>query len=284
MSALTFGICGVSGAFAEGDLRIDGLGGRAPERILVFVVRSEGVTVPVASFQETARRTIEEHMHARVVSMEEAFVRGGESLQQRLAECKGADGCYARLAGSVEVQYLLVITASHVGELDVVGARLLDLGMVTPVGNAVDPVTPDTDLLQVVPERIRAAVPPAMWDPFGGLLVKVDQDGAEVSINSKVAGVTPLDRIGYLLPGNYKVSAVKAGFRRTEADVVVDRGSDAQVGIHLLEEDSGGLAWWVWGLIGVAVLGGVATGVAVAASSGGTPTFCTVPDTSTCPK
>ena len=86
----------------EGPLRIDGLAARAPDRILVFVVRRGGIEIPVVSFLDVVRRTIDAHMHARVVSMEEAFVRAGDSLQRRLDECKGDDGCYARLAGSVD--------------------------------------------------------------------------------------------------------------------------------------------------------------------------------------
>lgn len=275
---------GARPASAEGDLRVDGLGGRAPERILVLVVRGEGINVPAVSFQEVARHAIEEHMHARVVSLEEAFVRGGESLQQRLAECKGADSCYARLAGSVEAAYLLVITASHVGSFDVVGARLLDLGMVSPIGNAVDPVPLDADILGVVPDRIRAAVPPAMWDPFGGLVVRADQPGAEISVNNKIVGVTPLDRIAFLLPGNYKVAAQKAGFVRSESEVLVERGADAQVGLTLVPEEGEGLAWWVWALIGGAVVGGAAAAIGVAAGNGERYSLCSATDPTLCSK
>lgn len=275
---------GARPALAEGDLRVDGLGGRAPERILVLVVRGEGINVPAVSFQEVARHTVEEHMHARVVSLEEAFVRAGESLQQRLAECKGADSCYARLAGSVEAAYLLVITASHVGSFDVVGARLLDLGMVSPIGNAVDPVPLDADILGVIPERIRAAVPPAMWDPFGAMVVRADQPGAEISVNNKIVGVTPLDRISFLLPGNYKVAAQKTGYKRTEAEVLVERGADAQVGLALIPEEGDGPAWWVWTLIGGAVVGGAAVAIGVAAGSGGQYSLCSSPDPTRCSK
>jgi hypothetical protein len=256
-----------------GDVRLDGLGGRGPDRILVFVVRGNGVGTPVVAFQDVARKTLEQHTHSRVVSMEEAFVRGGADLQKQLADCRGDDGCYARLAGPVEANLLLVITASKLGDTEVAGARLLDLGMVTAIGNAIDPISPGQDLLSAVADRIRAAVPPSMWDPFGGLTVEVDQRGAEVYLNGKVAGVTPIGRIVGLLPGSYQIRAIKTGYVPATASAMVERGLDAKVALRLEPEETGG-AWWIWVVAGVAVAAGGAVALGVGLSSGGEPTFC----------
>ncbi len=261
----------------DGPLRIDGLASRAPDRILVFVVRSDGIEIPVVSFLDVVRRTIDAHMHARVVSMEEAFVRAGDSLQRRLAECKGDDGCYARLAGSVEARYLLVVSATRVGELEVVGARMLDLSAVAPIGNAIDPLAPGMDMLEALPSRIQAAVPADLWDPFGAIVVRVDQPGAEVTVNGKVIGVTPFDKIGFLLPATYRVTAAKAGFVRAEAETTVLRGEDAQLAFTMVEEDNELMPWWAWTLIGVGVAAGAGLGIGLAVSGGGPTAVCSVP-------
>lgn len=254
---------------AQADLRIDVATGRPPERILVFVVRGEGVDIPVVTFQDEARRTLEDHLHARVVSMEEAFVRGGAELQTKLAECRGEDACYARLAAPVEATYLLVLTASRVSDLSFVGARLLDLGVVQPIGNAIDPLQPGETMLDVVADRIRGAVPPAMWDPFGTLLVNAP-DGAEISINGKVIGVAPLDRIGWMVPGGYRVGAGKAGFKPNETRAEIVRGEETSVSIELEPEDSGS-SWILWTAIGAAILGGAAAAVVLATRDPGEP-------------
>lgn len=261
----------------DGPLRIDGLASRSPDRILVFVVRSDAIEIPVVSFLDVVRKTIDAHMHARVVSMEEAFVQAGDSLQRRLAECKGDDGCYARLAGSVEARYLLVVSATKVGELEVVGARLLDLSAVAPIGNAIDPLAPGMDMLEALPARIQSAVPADLWDPFGSIVVRVDQPGAEVTVNGKVIGVTPFDKIGYLLPATYRVTAAKAGFVRAEAEAVVMRGEDAQIAFTMVEEDTGTMPWWAWTLIGVGVAAGAGLGIGLVVSSGGPSSVCSVP-------
>lgn len=281
-AALTAALCVMSTtlpAHAEGDgpLRIDGLVSRPPDTILLFVVKGDDVEIAVSSFQDVVRRTIDQHLHARIVSLEEQFVRAGESLQGRLRECKGDDGCFARLAGAVEARYLLVITASKIGEQEVVGARFLDLSGAIRLGNALDPLPPGMEMLEAVPARIQAAVPAELWDPFGGIVVRVDQEGAEVTVNGKIIGVTPFEKIGFLLPSTYRVSVAKSGFVRADADATVLRGEDAQLAFTLEEADDGGLPWWGWTLIGVGVAAGAGLGIGLAASSGGPTTVCSVP-------
>lgn len=263
-------------------VRLEGLGARQPDRILVLVVRGEGISAPVVAFQERSRKVIEEHLHARVVSMEEAFVRGGAEFQAKLAMCKGEDSCYARLVGAVEANYLLVITASKVGDLRVVGSRLIDLDAVTARGNAVDAVPEGRDVLDVLPERIKASVPESMWDPFGALSIEVNVAGAEVSVGGRPAGVSPLPRIEGLLPGVYPIAVSKSGFKPGAAEGRVARGETSSVKVAL-EEESSFSGWWIWAIVGVAAAAGAATAIGVAAS-GGEATFCSSPDPAACAK
>lgn len=263
-------------------LRVDGLVSRTPDRVLVFVVRDDALDVAVSALHDVVRRTIDEHMFARVVSTEESFVAVTEDLQKKLRECKGNDGCFARLAGSVDARYLLVVTANRVGELDVVGVRVLDLAAVAPIGSAVDPLPPGMDVLEALPARIQAAVPADLWDPYGALVVRVDQPGAEVTVNSKVVGVTPFEKVGYLLPATYRVSVSKRGFVRGEAEVLVTRGEDAMVAFTLEEEDDALMPWWAWTLIGVGVAAGAGVGIGLAASAGGAVELCSSPDPAAC--
>jgi hypothetical protein len=277
-------LAATSGARADepGALRVDGLVSRSPDRILVFVVRDAALEIAVSALQDVVRRTIDAHLFARVVSAEETFVATGDDLQKRLRECKGDDGCFARLAGSVDARYLLVVTANRVGELDVVGVRLIDLAAVAPIGSAVDPLPPGMDVLEALPARIQAAVPPDLWDPYGALVVRVDQPGAEVTVNGKVVGVTPLEKVGFLLPATYRLSVAKRGFVRAEAEALVTRGEDALVAFTLEEEDTELLPWWAWTLLGVGVAAGAGVGIGLAVSGGGAVELCSSPDPAAC--
>ncbi|MCC7387000.1 MAG: PEGA domain-containing protein [Deltaproteobacteria bacterium] len=275
--ALSFLLLGVFPRIAEAQspapLRVDGLGSRPRDRILVFVVRGEGIDPPVAAFHEVARQTVESHLHAKVISLEEAFVGG--DLQKELAICRGEDLCYARLAGPVDAAYLLIVTASRVGELEIVGARVLDLGEARAIGNAIDPLQTGESMLAALPARIQAAVPPAMWEPFGRLKVSVDQPGAEVSIGGHVVGVTPLAPLGGLPPGTYAISARKAGFDVAETSARVSRDQETAVSLQLVPEASS--PSWIWWALGAAVLVGGTVAIGVVLGSGGEPTFCSAP-------
>jgi hypothetical protein len=65
---------------------------------------------------------------------------------------------------------------------------------------------------------------------------------------------------------------------------LVERGADAQVGLTLVPEEGEGLAWWVWAVIGGAVVGGAAVAIGVAAGSGEQYSLCSAADPTLCTK
>ena len=270
---------GLSRLAVADELRVHGLSPRPADRILVFVVRSDGVKEPVVAFQERAREILEGHTHSRVISMEEAFVRGGATFQRRLAECRGDDRCYARLVGSVDASYLLVVTASEVAGTSVVGARLIDLDAAKALGSAVDTVD-DGRILEALSDRIKGALPEGMWDPFGTLRIEADVPGIEIAVNDRMVGVTPLPRIGHLLPGSYRITATRPGYAPWRGTANVQRGQEAVAGVSLEPVADGAWVWWV--VAAVAVVAGGAAAAALALGSSDDPTFCSSPDPAAC--
>lgn len=273
-------VLGLSGAAAASDLRVSGLASRPPDPILLLVVRGEGVKLPVIALQDRARDALEGHVHARVVSQEEAFVRTGADLQKRLIACRGEDRCYAELAGGTDAAYALVLVIDAIGDETLVGCRFIDLAAARAIGTAADTVPERSQVLGALDRAVQRVIPAEMWDPYGQLRFEIDADGAEVTVEGRVVGVTPLPRLGYLLPGTYTVGASKLGHQPAQAKADVRRGEESTVRLSLPPESSG-LAWWVWALIGTAVVAGGAT-AAVLASSGGDPSFCSSPDPAAC--
>lgn len=264
-------------------VRILELSGTKPDRISIYTVRGEGVTTPLISFQERARREVEAHMHAEIVSMDETLARGGPELQRRLAACQGEPKCFAGLLSAVDARYLLLITASLLGDMRLVGARLLDLEALTIVGEAIDTIPDDQAFLTAIPERIRASVPAERWDPFGSLDVETSQPGARVTVNGRTVGLGPALSLSHLLPGSYAVAASKEGFEPAALDVEVARGGAARASLRLdpiAAPESGG-GWWWWVALGAAAIGGaVAAGVVL--GSGGETSFCSGPTAESC--
>src|SRR5205807_506755 len=129
------------------------------------------------------------------------------AFQRRIADCKGDPACLQRLVGAVDAKYVFVITASLIGEARVVGSRLIDLVQLKVLGEAVDEVPSSANLLDAVQQRIHDSVPAELWDPFGMLAIGVSQPGAEISVNGRIVGMSPIAKLAYLPPGDYKVEA-----------------------------------------------------------------------------
>jgi hypothetical protein len=69
-----------------------------------------------------------------------------------MVECKGDPACFAeRLRGTVDARYLLVITASQLDEVRLVGARLIDLSERKVIGEEVAEVAADQQHVDVLP-------------------------------------------------------------------------------------------------------------------------------------
>jgi hypothetical protein len=266
-------------------MRVDGLSGERPPQLLIFTVRGEGVLTPLIAFQERARASVEPHMNVRVISMDETLAKGGAAFQKRLQDCRGEPQCLSALVGKVDAKYLLVLTANLVGDLRIVGSRLIDLSTLTVLGEAVDEVPSDKNVLDVLPDRIKSSIPAQLWDPFGGLSIAVNQAGAQILVNGRIVGMSPMARLGYLMPGDYKVEAAKDGFTSAASATKIERGQESKVDLQLAETaQAGSSSWLIWAGVGAAVAAGAAVVAVLALSSGGgDPAFCSAVDPAECP-
>ena len=269
---------------AGAQVKVTGLSPTPPDRIAIYTVRGPGVTVPYIAFQERARRTVEAYMHAELVSMDEALSRGGPDLSKRLGACRGDPHCFAeQLTGAVDARYLLLISASRVGDARLVGARLLDLEQRRTVGESIDEVPANRRYSDVVPNRIRRSVPAERWKPFGQLSIDVNPSGAQISIDGRIVGLSPMQTIKNLLPGRYRLSAEKTGYRPAQATIEVVRRRRVQAGLSLEKlPESDNTMWWVIGGVSVAAIAAAVTVGVVLSRDAEDPGFCSAPDPASC--
>ncbi len=258
------------------DLRFN-QGTRASKKLLIFVVRSEGVDTKQAVFEDEARKVLDQHFNAQIVTQSEALAQGGAEFQRKLFECRGTDACYAKLASSIDANLLLVIAATYVGGVAILGSRLLDLEAVKVMGNAIDAVPDGSTFIDALAERIRGSVPPDLWDPFGTLQI-TSEPGAEILINNRAIGLDPLPRLTSVPEGVYVVAASKSGYVRAEKSIEVHRGENALLAVPLQPEP---VTWYWWAAGGVVVAAGAAAVLGLVFSSRET-TFCSSPDPMAC--
>lgn len=284
MSLLAIGVSSAAPQASGAPIRVEGIGGVAPDRIAIFTVRGAGISTPLIAFQDRARRLLEAHMHAEIVSLHETLSRGGVDLNRQLVACQADPKCYADLLGRLDARYLLVLSATRVEDLRLAGARLIDLRDLRILGESIEEVRADRTLLDALDARIQACVPAARWDPFGLLEIRADQAGAQIAVQGRIVGLSPVPRIGYLMPTTYEVTARKAGFETARARATVEQGGIAQVDLtlHPVPEPSSSSTWiWVGAGAAVVVAATVAT-VLVVSSGGGDPSFCSSPDPAAC--
>lgn len=269
--------------------RAVGISGVEPDRTAIFTVRGPGVGTPLVAFQERARQTVEARMNAEVVSMDETLARGGPAFQKKLAACQGEPKCFSELLGStLDARYLVVITASLLGDVRLLGVRLVDLSEKKVLGEAIDEVAGAQTFLDVIPDRIRASVPADRWDPFGNLEIKVNEPGAQITVNGHIVGLSPLEGGTSLLPGEYRVSVSKKGFEPTpEQTLKVERGGQGALNFELkaLPGAEKGSSVWLWVGLGAAVVAGGAAAAYFGLSGGSEvpPTFCSASSPGQCP-
>lgn len=269
---------------ARAQARVDGLSRDPPAKLAIFIVRGEGVQTPFVAFQERTRATVEAHMHARLISMDETLAAGGPAFQRKLADCRGEPRCLSKLVGAVDAKYLLVITASLVGELRLVGSRLIDLTALKVLGEAVDEVPASKSYLDVLPDRIHASIPAEMWDPFGVLAIAVNEPAAQIRVNGRIVGMSPLEALGYLTPGEYRIEATKEGFVPASLPAKIERAKTTNVGLELAPAVAeSASSWWIWAGAGAVLVAGAVTAFVLIRNSGGhDPTFCSAVSPASC--
>ncbi len=265
-------------------IRVDGLNATARDRISIYTVRGGGISTPLIAFQGRARRLLEAHMHVEIVSMRESLIRGGADLNKQLAGCKAEPACYAKLLGrTVDARYLLVLTATRLDEIRLAGARLLDLEGLQVLGESIDEVPISQTFLDAIDERVQACVPKARWEPFGGLAIEASQAGAQVLVQGRAVGLTPMRALGFLLPGHYQVELSKQGFIPSKGNFEVRQGEVALADFKMVAVPAPVASrWWLWAGVATAVVGAAVVGALVVSGSGADPTFCSAPDPAAC--
>ena len=109
--------------------------------------------------------------------------------------------------------------------------------------------------------------PPDTFKRYGQIQISANIDGAQVYVNSKASGSTPLgDALHVLAPGNYRILVEKAKYLPFQAAVTVMPDTTVEVSATLMKEQKQTpwyKRWYVWTGIVAGVGAVAATAVAV---------------------
>lgn len=85
--------------------------------------------------------------------------------------------------------------------------------------------------------------------------------GASVAIDGKPVGIVPAESA--VTPGSHRVALGRDGYESAETNVVLAAGETKEVDVPMAQHAPLIAKWWFWTAVGVVVLGGVATAIAL---------------------
>ncbi len=197
-----------------------------------------------------------------VVSRDDLTAMLNLEQDKTLLGCRDDTGCIVEIGGALGVDKLVV---GHVGKLS--ESYVVSLRMIDPREAQVDSRV--TELYQGTEDQLIRAVRQAGrkllgvgLDAQGTLAVSATEEEAAVYVDEEKRGELPMPPMGQLGAGRHTVRVVKDGFFAWRSEIYVDPGETTAVWARLEERPARWYQqWWVWTLVGVAVVGSVTTAV-----------------------
>ncbi len=187
---------------------------------IVNMAKSVGATVS-SLIAKTA-----EHEGFRVFTRDDAKVILGQSadLQELGGDADGAS--LSELGKAVGANHVVAAVVSAVDQDIVVQARLIDVKKAAVVSRReVKASDFGGALVAAVEAATRLALQPVFADQRGVLTLKVSEEGANVTVDDSLVGVTPLEKPLELAGGHHLLVVEKKGFIRHAEDVKVTKGA-----------------------------------------------------------
>ena len=98
-------------------------------------------------------------------------------------------------------------------------------------------------------------------DTSGLLTVRSHESATKITVDGKVLGLSPVE--AGLVAGTHRVVAEKSGFDDGSTQVVVGAGDKKEVWLDPVARPALYAHWWFWTAVGVVIVGGVVTYVAL---------------------
>lgn len=240
-------------------------------RVAVLEVRVGSTAAPDIGAKLAAR--LEATSSLDVMSPDAARRSYGAALDAKVTGCVGQARCVGRMAAALEVDEILLVGVSELGDviltlqrIDRRGAVAARLAEAMPAGTA--PSASDLDRF------LRRVFPESDFQRFGSIRVEANIRGASVFFGERKVGITPLAPVRVLAPRDYEVRVAKSGYSPFRANIAVAPESEVRVNPELtaLPDDAWYKRWWVLAIAGgVAAAATVGTVVLMTSDSGDVP-------------
>ncbi len=178
------------------------------------------------------------------------------------ARCSGDAACLARLGAALEVDEILLVGISKLGDV-VMALQRIDVES-AKVSAQLSDVLPDDGALddEKLDGWLKRLYPPEVFKRYGFIAVTANVAGAVVTINGQSKGETPLEgKLKVLAPHSYRVELRKPDFAPFAARIDVPPDATVEVRAELSHSSLPTpwfKRWYLWAIAGGVVAAGAA--------------------------
>lgn len=210
---------------------------RVPVAVMELAARSVDLDAARALGTEVSN-TLAELRVFRVITRED--IKRMLQLEQTRQQCTGeADAaCLAEIGGALGVDYMVYGEIAKVAETFSLSLVLLDIARAEAVSRASAKVDRASGLFDEARRASLRLVQPLLADRTGYLVVDARETGAEVEVDGKLVGVTPLAGKLELPMGPHEVVVEKEGFLVWARSLDVEPGQATVAPVALVPSQS----------------------------------------------
>ncbi len=232
--------------------------------VVVFEYRND--VKALADLPDRLTQTLLQNTSLRVMNLTEARRRLGPGIDAEVARCDGETRCLSHVGQRLGAKEVLLLAVSQLGDVVLalqrievseqkVSARYAD-SLVT--GQAID----ESRILG----WLQQLYPPDTFKRYGNIQIAANVEGAQVYVNSKASGMTPLpESLHVLAPGNYRILVEKPKHLPFQAAITVMPDTTVEVSATLMREQKQTpwyRRWYLW--TGIVLGAGAVAATAVA--------------------
>jgi len=195
--------------------------------VLPLIVAGPHGAASISSVYADVAAAARTRLGLRLLSAEEIFVSSSD-VAGRVSDCGSDIDCIANKLRAFDARYGMVVVANFALEPPLISVQLLDTDARTMMANSIGELAAGGAVSAAVRQHALTVL-----------------DGADIGRRS----------------GGYEIRADAAGYHPNAATAQVVAGESTKIELTLVEETSVAEQWWFWGLIGVAVAGGVTAAV-----------------------
>lgn len=196
-----------------------------------------------------------------------------DALRDTFASCAEDDGCLSSYDQALGVPYLVTGIVDRIDGKTVLSLALLDLQEIKVVARLASTPTEAGAVVPAVHELVDQLLLPLREARTGQLILSVSEEGADLLLNGKIVGSTPVGT-AKVAAGPVHVEVAKEGFVRSKRVVTVAPGEQVEVRVVLVpgEEYIGRYKRIAWAMRIGAI---TAAGLTVASASAGAALWVT---------